>query len=90
MLILILASNNGAMKTDAPRRPKARRSDCYYRRYLGPLAAQGRRIHCCSAATLGHWRQAACCLPCLLSKAPGHLSLQLSPLAMGPAPALGG
>ena len=42
------------------------------------------------AAMLGHWRQAACCLPCLLSKAPGHLSLQLSPLAMGPAPALGG
>ena len=71
-------------------RPKARRSDCYYRRYLGSLAAQGRRIHCCSAAMLGHWRQAACCLPCLLSKAPGHLSLQLSPLAMGPAPALGG
>ena len=70
MLILILASNNGAMKTDAPRRPKARRSDCYYRRYLGPLAAQGRRIHCCSAATLGHWRQAACCLPCLLPALP--------------------
>ena len=48
-------------------RPKARRSDCYYRRYVEPLAAG-----------------------CLLSKAPGHLSLQLSPLAMGPAPALGG